>query len=89
MVHHLPSTDGLVQIDFNAKRTGIYIANFDIEARSNVVITPEGAGGIQIVLPTGTKIRIPDKIGFRVQAGTVGSGTRNFAVLDWIAGRAL
>ncbi len=89
MVHLLPSTDGLIKTNFNTKRSGIYIANFDLEARSNVVITPDGAGGIQIGLPTGTKLRIPDKIGLRIQAGTVGSGTRNFVVLDWIAGSAL
>ena len=89
MAHLLPDTDGLVKTEFNTKRTGVYIANFDLEGLSNVTLTPDGAGGIQVVLPPGVKLRIPDKIGLRIQGGSQGSGTRNFAVLEWLAGSAL
>ena len=87
MVHLLPDSGGLVQTQFDTKRTGVFVANFDLSG--NVVITPNGAGGIQVTLPPGTKIRIPDKIGLRIQGGAVGSGFRNFVVLDWKAGSAL
>lgn len=89
MVHLLPDTDGRVKTVFDTKRTGVFIANFDLTGPSNVTITPEGAGDIQIVLPPGVKLRIPDKIGLNIQGGAVGSGHRNFAVLDWKAGSAL
>ena len=90
MVHFLPNSDGLVKTDFDTKRTGVLVENLSIgDGSGNVTITPDGAGGIQIVLPPGTKLRIPDKIGLRIQGGAQGSGHRNFAVLDWKAGHAL
>ena len=89
MVHLLPSPDGRVRTRFDTKRTGILVENLSIgDGSGNVTITPDGGGGIQIVLPPGTKLRIPDKIGLNIQGGSVGSGHRNFAVLDWRAGHA-
>ena len=89
MVHLLPDADGRVRTEFDTKRTGILVENLSLgDGSGNVTITPDGGGGIQIVLPPGAKLRIPDKIGLNIQGGSVGSGHRNFAVLDWKAGHA-
>ena len=86
MVHLLPNTDGRVRTEINTKRTGYFIANFSVSA--NVTITPDGGGGIRIVLGPGQKLAIPDKIGLNIQGGAVGSGHRNFVVFEWVAGFA-
>ena len=87
MVHLLPDAGGLVTLEFNTKRTALLITNLDMAV--NVVITPHGGGGITLTLPPMTKFRLPDKIGFSIQGGTVGGTiTRNFAVLVWVAGEA-
>ena len=85
MVHVIPSSTGVVETFFSTKRTGVYIANFDLTGPGNVTITPRGGGGIQIVLPPGVKLKIPDKIGLLIEGA---SSQRNFVVLDWEAGHA-
>ena len=86
MVHRLPDADGLVVTELNTQRVGYFIAN--LSTSENVVITPAGGGGIQITLVPGSKLSIADKIGLSIQGGAVGTGHRNFVVLEWIASYA-
>jgi len=83
MVHKLPSSAGLVTIEFNTRRVAALIVNMSVI--DTLTITPHGGGGITITLPPGGKIRIPDKIGLSIQGA---NSQRDFAVLEWAAGDA-
>ena len=61
MVHELPDENGRVQTQINTSRAGYFVSNFD--TAESVTLTPQGGGTIDIVLPPGAKVSIPDKIG--------------------------
>ena len=83
MVHELPDNNGRVQTQINTSRAGYYVSNFDTS--ESVTLTPQGGGTIDIVLPPGAKVAIPDKIGMVAQGG---SSSRNYVFLMWTAGYA-
>ena len=83
MVHELPDEFGRVQTRINTSRAGYYVSNFD--TAESVTLTPQGGGTIDIVLPPGAKVAIPDKIGMVAQGG---SSSRNYIFLMWTAGYA-
>ena len=83
MVHELPDENGRVQTRINTSRAGYYVSNFDTS--ESVTLTPQGGGTIDIVLPPGAKVSIPDKIGMVAQGG---SSSRNYVFLMWTAGYA-
>ena len=83
MVHELPDNNGRVQTQINTSRAGYYVSNFDTS--ESVTLTPQGGGTIDIVLPPGAKVAIPDKIGMVAQGG---SSSRNYIFLMWTAGYA-
>ena len=83
MVHELPDENGRVQTRINTSRAGYYVSNFD--TTESVTLTPQGGGTIDIVLPPGAKVAIPDKIGMVAQGG---SSSRNYIFLMWTAGYA-
>ena len=83
MVHELPDENGRVQTQINTSRAGYYVSNFD--TTESVTLTPQGGGTIDIVLPPGAKVAIPDKIGMVAQGG---SSSRNYIFLMWTAGYA-
>ena len=83
MVHELPDENGRVQTQINTSRAGYFVSNFD--TTQSVTLTPQGGGTIDIVLPPGAKVAIPDKIGMVAQGG---SSSRNYIFLMWTAGYA-
>ena len=83
MVHELPDENGRVQTDIQTTRAGYFISNFDID--NDVTITPQGGGTMDIVLPPGAKIGVPDKIGMVAQGA---NSSRNYVFLMWTAGYA-
>ena len=83
MVHELPDSNGRVQTQINTSRAGYFVSNFD--TAESVTLTPQGGGTIDIVLPPGAKVAIPDKIGMVAQGG---SSSRNYIFLMWTAGYA-
>ena len=83
MVHELPDNNGRVQTRINTSRAGYYVSNFDTS--ESVTLTPQGGGTIDIVLPPGAKVAIPDKIGMVAQGG---NSSRNYIFLMWTAGYA-
>ena len=83
MVHELPDENGRVQTRINTSRAGYYVSNFDTS--ESVTLTPQGGGTIDIVLPPGAKVAIPDKIGMVAQGG---NSSRNYVFLMWTAGYA-
>ena len=83
MVHELPDENGRVQTQINTSRAGYFISNFD--TAESVTLTPQGGGTIDIVLPPGAKIGIPDKIGLVAQGS---NSSRNYVFLMWTAGYA-
>ncbi len=83
MVHELPDENGRVQTQINTSRAGYFISNFDTS--ESCTLTPQGGGTIDIVLPPGAKVAIPDKIGMVAQGG---SSSRNYIFLMWTAGYA-
>ena len=83
MVHELPDNNGRVQTRINTSRAGYYVSNFDVS--ESVTLTPQGGGTIDIVLPPGAKIAVPDKIGMIAQGG---NSSRNYVFLMWTAGYA-
>ena len=83
MVHELPDENGRVQTDIQTTRAGYFISNFDID--NSVTITPQGGGTMDIVLPPGAKIGVPDKIGMVAQGA---NSSRNYVFLMWTAGYA-
>ena len=83
MVHELPDENGRVQTRINTSRAGYYVSNFD--TTESVTLTPQGGGTIDIVLPPGAKVAIPDKIGMVAQGG---NSSRNYIFLMWTAGYA-
>ena len=83
MVHELPDENGRVQTRINTSRAGYYVSNFDTS--ESVTLTPQGGGTIDIVLPPGAKVSLPDKIGMVAQGG---SSSRNYVFLMWTAGYA-
>ena len=83
MVHELPDENGRVQTRINTSRAGYYVSNFDTS--ESVTLTPQGGGTIDIVLPPGAKVSIPDKIGMVAQGG---NSSRNYVFLMWTAGYA-
>ena len=82
-MHELPDNNGRVQTGINTSRAGYYISNFDVS--ESVTLTPQGGGTIDIVLPPGAKIAVPDKIGMNAQGG---NSSRNYVFLMWTAGYA-
>tara|TARA_Y100000310_G_C20347924_1_gene652879 strand:- start:231 stop:485 length:255 start_codon:yes stop_codon:yes gene_type:complete len=83
MVHELPDENGRVQTRINTSRAGYLVSNFD--TTESVTVTPQGGGTIDIVLPPGAKVSIPDKIGLVAQGG---NSSRNYIFLMWTAGYA-
>jgi len=83
LVHELPDENGRVQTQINTSRAGYYVSNFD--TTESVTLTPQGGGTIDIVLPPGAKVAIPDKIGLVAQGG---NSSRNYIFLMWTAGYA-
>ena len=83
MVHELPDENGRVQTRINTSRAGYLVSNFD--TTESVTVTPQGGGTIDIVLPPGAKISIPDKIGLVAQGS---NSSRNYVFLMWTAGYA-
>jgi hypothetical protein len=79
----MPDDQGKVHSEFNTKLTGYYIANFSVD--ENLTLEPQGGAGINIVLPPGTKISFPDKIGFHAEGE---NNQRNYVFFEWMAGAA-
>ena len=72
-----------MQTQINTSRAGYFVSNFD--TAESVTVTPQGGGTIDIVLPPGAKIGIPDKIGLVTQGS---NSSRNYIFLMWTAGYA-
>ena len=83
MVHELPDENGRVQTQINTSRAGYFVSIFD--TTESVTVTPQGGGSIDIVLPPGAKIGIPDKIGLVAQGS---NSSWNYIFLMWTAGYA-
>lgn len=76
MVHKVPNSNGIVDIDRQENKSGYFIVNLDID--DNITVTPENETSITL-LPC-TFISVPDKIGMRI---TGASNHRNFMVMSW------
>lgn len=79
MVHNKPDSNGVVRLERNSGRTGVLIANYDLDNNVTMQVT----GNPTITVRPMSQMKIPDSVAMKF---TGQNATQQYAVFDYVAG---
>ena len=79
MVHNKPDSNGIVRLERNSGRTGVLIANYDLDNNVTMQVT----GNPTITVRPMSQMKIPDSVAMKF---TGQNATQQYAVFDYVAG---
>tara|TARA_R110002020_G_scaffold83390_2_gene206554 strand:- start:409 stop:657 length:249 start_codon:yes stop_codon:yes gene_type:complete len=79
MVHNKPDSNGIVRLERNSGRTGVLIANYDLDNNVTMQVT----GNPTITVRPMSQMKIPDSVAMKF---TGQNSTQQYAVFDYVAG---
>ncbi len=79
MVHNKPDSNGVVRLERNSGRTGVLIANYDLDNNVTMQVT----GNPTITVRPMSQMKIPDSVAMKF---TGENSTQHYAVFDYVAG---
>jgi len=79
MVHNKPDSNGIVRLERNSGRTGVLIANYDLDNNVIMYVT----GNPTITVRPMSQMKIPDSVAMKFIGE---NSTQQYAVFDYVAG---
>ena len=79
MVHNKPDSNGVVRLERNSGRTGVLIANYDLDNNVTMQVT----GNPTITIRPMSQMKIPDSVAMKF---TGQNSSQYYAVFDYVAG---